>query len=293
MSSKSLVELVFLAALWGASFLFMRVGSPEFGPILFMAFRTLTASIFLIPFMVLKNQHSQLKGRWRQVFIMGAFNTAIPFALFAYAVLTLSAGVTSVLNATTPLFGALIAFVWLKNKTSFVGMLGLSLGFIGVYILMSDKITGTNDSVILPTIAVLGATFCYGVAANYTKQYMSDIKPLALAAGSQISSTLMLLPIGLFFLPEQMPSNDAILSVILLGVLCTGIAYIIFFRLIAEAGATNAISVTYLIPVFGLFWGYLFLDEQITLTIIAGSSCILFGVGLTTGVIKTLFRKLK
>lgn len=293
MSSKSLVELVFLAALWGASFLFMRVGSPEFGPILFMAFRTLTASIFLIPFMVLKNQHSQLKGRWRQVFIMGAFNTAIPFALFAYAVLTLSAGVTSVLNATTPLFGALIAFVWLKNKTSFVGMLGLSLGFIGVYILMSDKITGTNDSVILPTIAVLGATFCYGVAANYTKQYMSDIKPLALAAGSQISSTLMLLPIGLFFLPEQMPSNDAILSVILLGVLCTGIAYIIFFRLIAEAGATNAISVTYLIPVFGLFWGYLFLDEQITLTIIAGSSCILFGVGLTTGVVKTLFRKFK
>ncbi|MFD2166461.1 DMT family transporter [Thalassotalea euphylliae] len=285
MSSKSFAELMLLAAIWGASFLFMRIGSPEFGPLLFMALRTLTAALFLTPFMVLKKQHSQLHGRWHQVFIMGAFNTAIPFALFAYAVLSLSAGVTSVLNATTPIFGAIVAFFWLKDKITPLAMIGLALGFIGVYVLMSDRLAADAQSTFLPALACLAATFCYAIAANYTKQYMSDIKPLALAAGSQISSAAMLLPLGLFFLPNTMPSGMAWLVVVVLGVLCTGLAYIIFFRLIADVGPTKAISVTYLIPVFGLMWGSIFLDEAITLTIIAGCGSILTGVGLTTGFI--------
>ncbi|NMP33416.1 DMT family transporter [Thalassotalea sp. M1531] len=283
MPTKSIIELVTLAALWGASFLFMRIGSPEFGAILFMALRTLIASLFLTPMMIMKKQHGQLSGRWLKIFIMGSLNTAIPFVLFGYAVLYLSAGVTSVLNGTTPIFGAIVAFFWLKDRISLPAMIGLMLGFAGVYILMSGKISSGSENVLLPTLAVLGATFCYAIAANFTKLYLNDLKPLVLAAGSQISATILLLPIGLYYLPETLPSTDAILSVIALGIFCTGIAYILFFRLITDVGPTKAISVTYLIPMFGLLWGYLFLNEEINTSIIAGSCCILIGVGLTTG----------
>ncbi|WP_448212168.1 DMT family transporter [Colwellia sp. MEBiC06753] len=283
MPTKSLFELVFLASLWGASFLFMRIGSPELGPILLMALRTLTASVFLAPIMILKKQHHQFSGRWRQIFIMGLFNTAIPFSLFGYAVLSLSAGVSSVLNGTTPIFGAIVAYFWLKDKISIYGVSGLLLGFIGVFVLVSGKAEISGEMLILPVVAILCATLCYAIAANYTKLYLHDLKPLVLAAGSQISSAILLVPLSLCFLPEQFPSTKAIYAVLTLGVLCTGIAYILFFKLITEVGPTKAISVTYLIPVFGLFWGYLFLDEVVNTTIIAGSFLIMMGIGLTTG----------
>ncbi|MGB0987891.1 MAG: DMT family transporter [Pseudoalteromonas spongiae] len=284
MPKNSIIELVLLAALWGSSFLFMRLGSPEFGAFLFMFLRTFIASLLLYPLMVAKKQHHSLTGNWHKIFIMGALNTAIPFVLFGYAVLTLSAGVTSILNAMTPMFGALVAYFWLKDKLTLSGMLGLALGFIGVYILMFDKITAPSGNYLLPTIAVLGATICYGISANYTKKVLGNVKPLALAAGSQISSTIMLLPFGLYFIPQTMPSNEAIFAIIALGIFCTGFAYILFFRLISDLGPTKAISVTYLIPVFGLLWGNLFLDEAITINIIIGCATILFGVSLTTGI---------
>ncbi|WP_286261492.1 DMT family transporter [Thalassotalea atypica] len=284
MNQKSLIEMILLASLWGSSFLFMRIGSPELGPILFMALRTLTASVFLFPLMVLKKQTSSLTGQWGKMFVLGALNTAIPFALFGYAVLTLSAGVTSVLNATTPMCGAIVAYLWLKDKLSPGAIFGLLLGFAGVYFLVSDKLHANADAIVLPTLAVIGATLCYGIAANFTKHYFSHVKPLALAAGSQISASIILLPLSLFFLPNAMPSEAAIYSVVFLGIFCTGLAYILFFRLIADLGPTKAISVTYLIPVFGLLWGFIFLDEQITESIIIGCIMILSGVGLTTGV---------
>ena len=285
MNNRSLVELILLASLWGGSFIFMRIGSPEFGPILFMALRTLVASLFLCPLMVVKKQTTALQGRWGKMFILGALNTAIPFALFGYAVLSLSAGITSVLNATTPMFAALVAYIWLKEKLSASSAIGLAIGFSGVYFLMSDKLTLDNHDALLPTLAVLGATLCYGIAASFTKKYFSDVKSLALAGGSQLTATIILMPFGLCFLPSEIPSNDAIGSVIVLGVLCTGIAYILFFKLINDVGPTKAISVTYLIPMFGLMWGYIFLNEQITSAIVFGCLMILLGVGLTTGVL--------
>ncbi|GLX81983.1 DMT family transporter [Thalassotalea eurytherma] len=285
MKTNPLIELILLAAIWGASFLFMRVASPEFGPVLLMALRTLIASLVLLPFLFLKKQQHALSGKYKDVFFVGMFNTAIPFVLFGYATLTLSAGVTSVLNATTPMFGVLVAFIWFKEKTSFNKIVGLAVGFIGVYILMSDKSAHQQSAVILPTLAVLLATFCYGFAANFTKARLSGIGSLALATGSQVSATLVLVPLSFFFLPNQAISIEAIHSVILLGVICTGFAYILFFRLIAALGPNNAITVTYLIPVFGMLWGYLFLNEQLTTNTIVGSLTILLGVGLTTGVI--------
>jgi len=292
MKSNSTAELILLAAIWGASFLFMRVGSPEFGAVLFMALRTLIASLFLLPLMFAYKQQKALEGYYGKILFASMFNTAIPFVLFGYATLSLSAGVTSILNGTTPMFAAIVAYFWLRQKISLTSALGLLIGFVGVYVLMFDKLAEGQNAAILPTIAVLAAACCYGIGANFTKQYLGSIKPVALAAGSQVAASIVLVPISLAFLPDRTPSLEAIYSVILLGVVCTGIAYILFFRLIADLGAAKAVSVTYLIPAFGLLWGAIFLGEQITLWIILGSCLILLGVGLTTGVLTKALRKI-
>jgi drug/metabolite transporter (DMT)-like permease len=291
MKSSPTIELILLAAIWGASFLFMRVGSSEFGPILFMALRTTIASLFLLPLLLLKRQHHDLNNNWGKIFVGSIFNTAIPFVLFGYATLSLSAGITSILNATTPMFAAIVAFLWFKDRLNASSVLGLIVGFFGVYILMFDKISANSEMVLLPTLAVLLATLCYAIGANFTKHYLSSIRPLPLATGTQITASIALLPIAMFYLPEHLPSEDAINSVIMLGVLCTGIAYIIFFRLIANLGAAKAVSVTYMIPAFGLFWGYIFLNEEITPWIIVGCCFILLGVGLTTGLLSKIFKR--
>ncbi|MCW8832429.1 MAG: DMT family transporter [Colwellia sp.] len=292
MTLRLLVELLLLAAIWGASFIFMRIGSPEFGPILFMALRTLTASLFLLPLVFYTKKHSAFKGYKAKIFVVGIFNTAIPFVLFGYATLTLSGGLTSVLNATTPMFGAIVAYLWFRDKLTVSASFGLLIGFIGVYLLMLDKITLGQQNILLPTLAALSASLCYGISANYTKKYLTGVSSTVLATGSQVSATLVLLPIGLFFIPTQIPSNAAIMSVLLLGILCTGVAYIIFFNLIANLGPSKAMSVTYLIPAFGLFWGSLFLDEVITTSMIIGCGFILTGVALATGLLKLSKRKI-
>lgn len=296
---KAHVELLLLAAIWGASFMFMRVGSPEFGPILFTTFRTGIGAAFLIVCLMYYKETKALNGRWRDIFIVGALNTAIPFALFGYATLTLTAGTTSVLNATTPMFGAIVAYFWLKDKLTIRAVLGLIIGFIGVYLLVMENLhlgnrnanSVASTQVILPTLAAMLGAICYGISANYTKKNLSTIKPLALAAGSQIAATTMLLPLSLFFIPATLPSTAAIGAVVLIGIICTGVAYIIFFRLIAQLGPAKAISVTYLIPAFGIFWGALFLGETISKMMILGTGVILLGVALTTSVLGTKKRQ--
>lgn len=219
---QATIELLLLASIWGASFMFMRIGSPEFGPILFTTLRASIGAIFLFSCLILFKQTRALSGRWREIFIVGALNTAIPFALFGYATLTLTAGTTSVLNATTPMFGAIVGYFWLKDKLSLSATLGLLIGFLGVYLLVSENLTlernnlvfsdaanihdsllpltlsSTLPAVVMPTLAAMLAALCYGISANYTKKYLTGIKPLALAAGSQISASAMLLPISLF-----------------------------------------------------------------------------------------------
>jgi len=291
MKNFAMLELVLLAAIWGSSFLFMRIAAPELGPVLLMALRTSIAGIVLLPLLFIYKQQKSISGHWFAVFIGSLFNTTIPFVLFGYAVLTLTAGLSSILNATTPMFAAIVAYFWLKDKLSSSAVLGLIIGFLGVYILMADKIAVNQQHFILPTLAILGATLCYGIGANFTKKYLQGMKPLALATSSQLCSAALLIPISLFYLPAQLPSFAAMAAVSSLGVLCTGVAYVIFFRLIAEMGPAKAVSVTYLIPVFGLIWGILFLDEKITSTILVGCTVILMGVGLATGTFQRLFSK--
>lgn len=281
-----IVELLLLAAIWGASFIFMRIASPEFGPVLLMALRTLIASLFLLPQVFIAKKQTAFNGYKAKIFTVGILNTAIPFVLFGYATLTLSGGLTSVLNSTVPMFGAIVAYIWFRDKLTVTASIGLLIGFGGVYLLMFDKVTPNQQGIILPCLAALLASLCYGISANYTKKYLTGISSTVLAAGSQVSATLILLPISLFFIPTQMPSSSAFVSVILLGLICTGVAYIIFFHLIANLGPAKAISVTYLIPAFGLFWGAILLKEVITSNMLIGCGFILAGVALATGLLR-------
>ncbi|MGJ8693860.1 MAG: DMT family transporter [Thalassotalea sp.] len=293
MNIKQFLELTLLAAIWGASFLFMRIASPELGPVMLMTLRVVIATLCLLPVIFFTKQVKYFRGQWQHLLVVGFFSTALPFTLFGYATLHLAAGLASVLNTTTPMFGVIIAFLWFKEKISWSGVIGLMIGFIGIYLLLFEKIHHQQtEQVLLPTLAILLATFCYAFAANYAKCYLSTIKPMVQATGSLISASIILLPISCFFIPDHAISNQAIISILLLGTVCTGIAYIIFFRLLAKIGPNNTISVTYLIPIFGIMWGSILLQEQITSFMITGVIVVLLGVSLSTGLLKNISKVL-
>lgn len=280
-----LFELASLAALWGASFLFMRMGAPEFGPVVLITLRTGIAAAFLLPFILISAKWSLIQQNSLQLLLVGIVGTAIPFSLLSYAVLSVTAGYASILNATAPIFTAIIAWLWVNDELSPGALIGLIVGFLGVVILVfDDQGSGTGIS-LLPVLAGLVATLCYGIGANYTKQKLGHVHPLALACGSQLGSTISLLPFAIWLWPQQLPGSQAWVAVTLLGIACTGIAYILYFRLIANVGANKAITVTYLIPFFGVVWGMIFLDESLTLLMFVGGMFILAGVGLSTGVL--------
>ncbi len=282
-----LIELITLAALWGASFLFMRTGSPEFGPVVLIALRTGIATIFLLPFIIFTKKPGLNLQNSFSILLVGVMGTAIPFTLLSYAVLTVTAGYASILNATAPIFTAIIAWIWVRDELNFSSIMGLITGFSGVIILTFDNQGDGSTLSLLPVFAGLGATFCYGLGANYTRQKLSHIPPLQLAFGSQLGASISLLPMAIWLWPAQLPGQQAWISVTLLGIACTGIAFILYFRLIANVGVNQAITVTYLIPFFGVIWGMVFLNESLTLIMFTGGMFILAGVGLSTGIFKS------
>jgi drug/metabolite transporter (DMT)-like permease len=281
-----LLELVALAAIWGASFLFMRAATPEFGPIFLVEIRTLIAALFLIPVVLLTGKAHLLFPNAGRLLLVGITGTAIPFSLLSYATLYVTAGYASILNATTPIFTALIAWLWVNDRLTASAVAGLVVGFIGVIVLSFDKQAGSAQISVLPILAAMGATLCYGFSANFTRQKLQHVHPLALACGSQTSAALILMPLSLCYLPQQMPSVAGWVSVSILGIVCTASAFILYFRLIANVGVNKAVAVTYLIPFFGVVWGMLLLDEVLSLLMVMGALLILTGVSLTTGVFK-------
>ncbi|HEF4732587.1 DMT family transporter [Burkholderia multivorans] len=288
MNATNFTFLLTLAALWGASFLFIRVGAPEFGPVPLMAVRILIAAVFLAIVLGSKREFHRMSGKIVPLFAIGVLNQALPFCLFAYAELTLPAGVTSVINATTPLWAAIVAFVWIGDRLSRTRVAGLFIGFAGVLILVWKDLSGLrsfSESAIAP-IAVLCATLLYGISANATKRFLTGVDSLAIATGSMIGAAIVLAPFAVVYWPSTPISTTAWISVIALGVACTGIAYIIYFHLIATAGPARAVSVTFLVPIFGLLWGTLFLDESISPMMIAGCGVVILGTMLASGVLK-------
>lgn len=285
MRRSDVLELLSLAALWGGSFLFMRVAAPLFGPVPLIALRVAIASCFLVPVLAWRGGLGEVGKHWPHLLAVGVLNSAIPFCLFAYAELTLTAGFTSVLNATAPLFAAIVAFAWLGERMSALRVLGLAIGFVGVVVLVGGSSAFDAKQGGLAVGAALSATLFYGVGSSYTKRFLTGVPPLAVATGSQVAAAVALAPLAFWLWPAQTPSGGVWLHVIGLGIACTGVAYILFFRLVAHVGPTRAVSVTFLIPVFGVLWGILFLGEQLTLNMVIGCAVILLGTSLSTGVL--------
>ena len=287
---KWLADFFLLAAIWGSSFLFTHLAVIEFGALPTAAIRVTIASLFLLPIVWLKGHLPALRLHWKKVFFIGLLNSGIPFACFAFALLSISSGLSAILNATVPMFGALVAWLWLKDKPTRLRVLGLVIGFTGVAMLAWDKATFKPDaSGVAPGWAVLAcllACVCYGISASYTKRFLGGLPPLVTAGGSQIGAMLGLaLPAALLW-PARAPGVTAWLALLVVGVLCTGLAYIVFFRLIESAGPPRALSVTFLVPVFAVFYGAVFLGERVTTWMLLCAVVIVCGTALATGLVK-------
>jgi len=286
MKGRDLVDLVALGFLWGASFLFMRIAGPEFGAFALVEVRVAIAAFVLLPMLLARGQGGELTDNWITLGILGVHNTALPFLLLTWATLFLSAGIAGILNATAPIFAAIVAWAWLGEKLTISRTAGLLVGTVGVWLLVSDKVGASMGDTTLAVIAALGGSLLYGVGGNFTRRYASKVKPLAIATGSQISAALVLLPVAIFTWPDTPISVTAWAAAITMGLFSTALAYILYFRLIANTGPTNAITVTYLIPLFAMLLGALVIDEPITGSMIAGCAVILLGTALATGLLR-------
>lgn len=285
MKPRDLLDLTLLAALWGGSFLFMRYAVPDFGVVPLIWLRVALASICLLPLLLMKRQFGALRRQAGALTVMGLFNSGLPFLLIAWATLSITAGLASIMNAMTPVFTALIGALWLGDRLDGRRSLGLLLGLAGVALLAADKADFRPGGSGWAIVAMLLATACYGFAANHTRRYLQGVPALVNATGTQLVSALVLLPPALWSWPERMPGLGPWLAALVLGVACSALAYVLFFRLIARVGASRAVTVTFLVPVFGTLWGALFLGEPVTASMLAGGAVVLLGTGLATGVI--------
>lgn len=286
MSPKDLRDLFLLAAIWGSSFLFTLQAVPEFGPFPLTAVRVGASAIALMSYIALTGRLPILLANWKPIFGLGVLNAAIPFSLYAYAALRLESGLLAVLNAMAPLFGALVARLWLKERLSSSRILGLCVGFLGILVLVYDKLNFSQGAQGWAVLASLLATVFYGIAANFTARYLRGVQPQVVATGSMVSATLVLLPGAIYWWPAQIPSAFAWGAALSLSLLCTAVAYLIFYRLLANVGPSKAITVTFLVPPFGVLWGALLLNETLTVQMLAGMTTVLFGTLLATGLIK-------
>lgn len=290
MKPRDLLELIALAALWGASFLFMRVGAGQFGAVALAALRVAGAAAVLVPLVAARHEWPALRRHWKPILILGITNSAIPFLSFAYAMLTLSGGFSSIFNAASPLFAATIAWLWLGDRLNASRTIGLLIGFAGVFGLVVSRsglgVDAGDHATLLAVLACIVAASAYGFSANFTKRFLAGVPPMAVAAGSQLSATLVLAVPAALFWPAVTPGPAAWAGLAALAVFCTGLAYVIFFRLIANVGPANAITVTFLIPAFAVGWGAMFLDEPVTAAMLIGCAVILLGTALAVGVIR-------
>jgi drug/metabolite transporter (DMT)-like permease len=294
MRGLEIAELLLLAALWGGSFLFMRIAAPVLGPVWLIEFRVLLAGLALLPVLVRFNLWHEVRRNWVSLFVVGCINSAIPFSLLAFASVSLPAGFTSILNATAPLFGTVVAFVWLRERLSVTRMIGFILGFVGVLILIGWKAVSATPTFVMAASAGLLAALTYAIAAPYIKQKLTGVSSLAVTVGSQMGAAVLLLPALPFTIPQQPITTGIVIAVMGLALLSTAFAYILYFRLIQNVGATKALTVTYLIPLFAMLWGALFLNEAITVSMFLGCGLILMGTAIANGLLtKTLWNRTK
>ena len=293
MKARDLTDLLLLAAIWGASFLFMRMAVPAFGPVALAFVRVSGAALFLLPLLLWRGEWPALRQHWRTLLVLGLTNSALPFLCFGYAVTTLPAGLAALFNAATPLSTALIAWAWLGTPLTRWRSLGLALGFVGVVGLgLYKSLLGGSLQALqfdhqtaLAVGACLAGTLLYGHAASYARRYLAGVPAMAMAAGTQLAASVALLLPALWAWPAANPAPGDWLLAAALAVLASGVAYILYFRLISHVGPTQAASVTFLVPVFASVWGALVLGEVVSTPMLVGGAVILAGTALVLGLI--------
>lgn len=285
-----LPEFVLLGMIWGSSFFFTRMATQEFGPWPTAWMRVSVAAITLLPLLLWQQQAQAIKDDWRSLFGMGLFNSAVPFFCFAFALQSLSTGLSSILNATTPLFGALTAWLWLKDRPTGWRGLGLLLGFAGSTWLavhapggVSFKTGGSGWAI----LACLLATCCYSFSSLYSQRNLQHVSPMVIATGSQLGAFVVLAVPGYWFWPSVLPSMNAWLSLLAVGMMSTGLAYVLYFRLIVKTGAARTMTLTYLIPLFANLIGVFALDEVVTGPMLMAAVLILLGTAMASGLFPT------
>ena len=288
MKRRDLADLVLLAAIWGASFLFMRIAAPAFGPVALVAVRMTIGGLMLLPLLAMHGHLPALRAHGGAIAVIGVLNSTLPFLLITYAMLTLTAAFGAVLTATVPMWTALVAAVWLRERPWSTQWLGLAVGAAGVLVLVGDRVDFDPAGAGWRETVAIGATLLgmllYGVSANVARQTLAGVPTLATAAGSQRVAAVLLAPWAAAVWPAQSPTPGEWAAALVLGAVCTGLAYVLYFRLIDHIGPMRTSNVTYLIPLFATLYGAVFLAEPITLRLVAGGAIVLAGTALALGV---------
>jgi drug/metabolite transporter (DMT)-like permease len=277
MRGEDAARLAVLAAIWGGSFIFLRVLAPVLGPVLTATSRVLIAGLALIAYFRATGFDANLRGQGRHYVVIGIVNSAIPFLLFSFAALHIPASYSVILNSATPLFAALLSAVFLAERLTPFNVAGLVAGAGGVA-LVSKAGPVVPDAMFGAAIAsCLGAALCYAASGIYMKKFATGAKPMAIAGWSQVAAGVVLLPL-VPFAPAPGAITPAVAANVLgLALLCSAVAYLLYYRLIADIGPTRALTVTFLMPLFGMTWGVLLLGETITWPMIAGCALIVCG----------------
>ena len=271
--------LTCLGALWGSAFMFIKIGTPDFGPIALVNSRLIIASFIFLPILLRKKYLPLLKPIWKHALVISISNNVIPFTLFSYASLGANSNILAILNATTAFNTMIIAYLWLDEKVSTKQIFGLALGFLGVLILVNPQ---SSEATLIASLSCLIASVFYSFSAVFIQKNAAKTNKLVLIGWSLVFSSIIMMPMSYFYLPTKLPSLEATLAVIWLGAISTGFAFLGWVRLIEKIGAVKTSTVAYFLPIFGIIWGNIFLDEIISTTIVIGCLVILVGIFLAT-----------
>ncbi|TFG64464.1 MAG: DMT family transporter [Spirochaetales bacterium] len=280
MNLSEILLFILLSAIWGSSFIFMRILSPVLGPLTTTGLRLFIAGLFLVVFFLFKKHKLEWRRFWKQYLFIGVVNSAIPFSLLSFAALHQSASVSAIINSLAPIWAALFSVILLKERLTAGKIGGLVLGIAGVAVIsVFGKHTETAVSLPGAAACVLAAV-CYGFGGTWIKKYGSSIPPKSIAAGSQLASGVLFLPYMIAAPPAAAIRADIVLYVLVFSLMCSAFAYLIYYRILSSAGPTRALAVTYVVPVFGFLWARIFLKESITWPMIAGGAVIFAGIFL-------------
>ena len=280
MKPSDIFRLIVLAAIWGGSFIFMRVLAPVLGPVITADLRVLIAGLALILYFRVIGFDLEWKTNWKHYLIIGVINSGIPFLLYAFAALHIPASYSVILNSTSPMFGVIFSAIWLSEKLTLKKVFGIILGVIGVSFVAKVGTVATDVFFFLSIAACLTAAICYALAGVYIKRFVKTAKPMGIAGACQLLAGLVLLPFVFFSPLRGEITTSVIFNVLGLALVCSAIAYLIYYKLMADVGPTKALTVTFLMPAFGMLWGYIFLSETITIPMILGCGLIILGTSL-------------